>query len=181
MDHPSLDHLSAADRSLFFKFGFGPSTSLPEFYCVHHAFLHHAQQYPHSVAVEHGTDTITYDALRVASNHLAHVLRSKGVRPGSRVCILGSRGVSLITAILAVVMAGGQYVPLDGSIVKDSTIDFIAHDAEVTIALTLRAFTHRVPRDVPHLVIEDELNAIDRPENVRYDVPIEDISQTHDG
>lgn len=176
----SLAHLSDNDRELFYKFGFGSKAPQLPFPTVHQAFGHHATTHPSSIAVEHGADTITYAELHVRSNRLAATLRKKGVHPGSRVCILGSRGINLITGILGVVKAGGQYVPLDGGIVTDSTLQYVLKDSEATMALTLRAFEHRLPERFPRLVIENEIEAglTDHPAEV---LPMGDLSQPNDG
>lgn len=148
---------------------------------MHQAFEHHATTYPSSVAVEHGADTITYAELHARSNRLAVTLRRKGVQPGSRVCILGSRGINLITGILGVVKAGGQYVPLDGGIVTDATLQYVLKDSEATMALTLRAFEHRIPERFPRLVIENEIEAELTDHSSAQVLPMGDLSQPNDG
>lgn len=180
MSSSSLAHLTEKDRELFFKFGFGPKVPQLPFPTVHQAFGHHASAHPLSIAVEHGSDTITYAALHARSDHLATTLRSQGVQPGTRVCILGSRGIHLITAILGAVKAGGQYVPLDGGIVTDSTLQYVLKDSEATMALTLRAFEHRLPEGFPHLVIEDEVEAGLVDNSAQTTAP-ENLSRSHDG
>ena len=48
-----------------------------------------------------------------ASNHLAHVLRARGVGPDSRVALALDRSLELIVSLLGILKAGGAYVPLD--------------------------------------------------------------------
>src|ERR1019366_5975244 len=50
--------------------------------------------------------------LDAAANRLAHRLLKHGVGPETRVAILQERSASLIVSILAVLKAGGTYVPL---------------------------------------------------------------------
>ena len=50
---------------------------------------------------------------RARANRLAHELIARGVRPESRVAVALPRVADLIVALLAVVKAGGCYVPLD--------------------------------------------------------------------
>ncbi|RSM40072.1 non-ribosomal peptide synthetase, partial [Actinoplanes sp. ATCC 53533] len=68
---------------------------------------------PDAVAVTAGDITLTYTELEARSNRLAHELIARGVRPESRVAVALPRGADLIVALLAVIKAGGCYVPVD--------------------------------------------------------------------
>lgn len=174
MDHSSLDFLSPADRALFLEFGIGPRSSPTLFGCIHHAFMHHAAQNPSAIAVEHGTDAITYAALDLQSNQLARRLRAVNVGPGSRVCVLAQRGIALIVGILGVIKAGGQYIPLDGGIVTDSTLSFVLDDSHSTVALTLRRFASRLPSSLTRFVLEDVIQ--EDIASAADGSPVEDVS-----
>ncbi|KZV88847.1 acetyl-CoA synthetase-like protein [Exidia glandulosa HHB12029] len=137
---------------LFHKFGFGVKREMP-YDAVHHAFEHHARLQPHALAVEHLHESITYEQLDKAANRLAHRLRARGVLPGSRVCLLVQRSISMVVAILATLKAGAAYVPLDGGIVTDSTLDHVLHDSAAVLTLALSTFVHRV-QDRNYLCLE---------------------------
>ncbi|MFI7597372.1 amino acid adenylation domain-containing protein [Actinoplanes sp. NPDC049681] len=64
---------------------------------------------PDAVAV----GRLTYAQLEARANQLAHELIARGVRPESRVAVSLPRSEELIVALLAVVKAGGCYVPVD--------------------------------------------------------------------
>ena len=44
---------------------------------------------------------------------MAHYLRKQGVEPDSRVAICVERGIDMVVGLLAILKAGGGYVPLD--------------------------------------------------------------------
>ncbi|MGH3722096.1 MAG: non-ribosomal peptide synthetase [Pseudonocardiaceae bacterium] len=68
---------------------------------------------PDAVAVVFEDTTLTYTQLNTASNQLAHQLIGLGVGRESAVAVLLERSVALVVSVLAVLKAGGVYVPLD--------------------------------------------------------------------
>jgi amino acid adenylation domain-containing protein len=81
---------------------------------LYHLFQECAVKHSEDVAVEYQGDTISYDELNRRANRLAHFLRdSYGIRPGDLVAILVQDPPSTIIAIIAVLKAGGAYLPLD--------------------------------------------------------------------
>ncbi|OWA20943.1 non-ribosomal peptide synthetase [Streptomyces sp. CS057] len=56
---------------------------------------------------------VSYRELDRRANRLAHRLLAEGLRPESRVAVLQRRSVDLVVSLLAVLKAGGTYVPLD--------------------------------------------------------------------
>jgi amino acid adenylation domain-containing protein len=57
--------------------------------------------------------SITYNELNWQANRLARLLRERGVTGGTIVGIMLSRTVEMIAALLAVMKAGGTYLPID--------------------------------------------------------------------
>ena len=68
---------------------------------------------PHAVAVLQDGVGLTYGELHRQSNQLAHLLRAQGVARGSLVGVMLPRGIQMQIALLAILKAGGGYVPLD--------------------------------------------------------------------
>ncbi len=68
---------------------------------------------PHAIAVSSADTSLTYAALNQAANRLAHQLQAAGVGPDCVVGLLAERGIPLLTGIIAVLKAGGAYLPLD--------------------------------------------------------------------
>jgi amino acid adenylation domain-containing protein len=77
------------------------------------AFLREAGRRPAAVAVTDGTTSLTYRQLDEASAAVARGLVRRGVRPGDRVAVCLERSTRVVVALLAVLRAGGCYVPLD--------------------------------------------------------------------
>jgi amino acid adenylation domain-containing protein/non-ribosomal peptide synthase protein (TIGR01720 family) len=92
---------------------------------------------PHAPAVACGPLTYSYAELNQAANRLARQLRSLGVGPETPVGILLDRSVALPTAILAVLKAGGAFVPLDPAYPPERT-GFVLADAGATVLISQR-------------------------------------------
>ncbi|WP_033825537.1 amino acid adenylation domain-containing protein, partial [Kitasatospora sp. MBT63] len=75
-------------------------------------FAHQAARTPDAVAVTAAGEQLTYRELDRRANRLAHRLIADGVRPESPVAVLLERSAELVVATLAVLKAGGVYVPL---------------------------------------------------------------------
>ncbi|HWN44802.1 MAG TPA: non-ribosomal peptide synthetase, partial [Thermoanaerobaculia bacterium] len=68
---------------------------------------------PESSAVVFGSERLSYAELDRRSNRLARHLIDLGVKPGALVGVCLERSAELIVSLLAVVKAGGAYLPLD--------------------------------------------------------------------
>ncbi|RDB22102.1 Linear gramicidin synthase subunit C [Hypsizygus marmoreus] len=150
-----LQHLSESDRELFNKFGLGETIQHP-FECVHHAFEHHARANPDLIAVEDFGHKITFAELDRQSSCLAGRLRARGVLPNSRVCLLVERSILMVVGILAILKAGAAYVPLDGNVVANKTLEYALKDSGSSLVLLQRKFTHRIGA-TPTLCLEDSI------------------------
>ena len=72
-----------------------------------------AARRPGAGALVFKRERLTYEALELASNRLAHLLKDAGCARGDRVCLLTPKSPAAIVAILGVLKADAVYVPLD--------------------------------------------------------------------
>ncbi|WP_153003974.1 AMP-binding protein, partial [Pseudomonas sp. ICMP 10191] len=68
----------------------------------------------------------------------AHALRKQGVQPDSRVGICVERGVEMVVGLLAILKAGGGYVPLDPAYPAER-IAYMLQDSAPTAVLAQTA------------------------------------------
>jgi amino acid adenylation domain-containing protein len=85
----------------------------PRGVCVHELFEAQVRERPGAAALVWGEESLTYRELDARANQLANHLVRLGVGPDARVGVLLERSAELIVSILAVLKAGGCYVPLD--------------------------------------------------------------------
>ncbi|HEX2625623.1 MAG TPA: amino acid adenylation domain-containing protein, partial [Candidatus Limnocylindrales bacterium] len=109
---------------------------------------------PRAVAVDGTGETLAYADLDARAGALARHLRDLGVGPDARVAILLERGPRWVEAMLAVVMAGGIYVPLDEDN-PPSRLALVIDDAAPRLVLTSRALAPRLPEGCPHLLLDE--------------------------
>ncbi|WP_033018384.1 AMP-binding protein, partial [Streptomyces rimosus] len=120
-----LGEVNATDRPV-------PRTSLAE------AFQARASAHPDAPAVTADGTTLTYAELNARANRLArHLISEYGVGRESRVAVLLDRSADLVVAILAVLKAGGVYVPLDRRY-PAARMRLIAAETEAVLVLTQR-------------------------------------------
>ncbi|MBV9791227.1 MAG: amino acid adenylation domain-containing protein, partial [Chloroflexi bacterium] len=164
--------LSADERQLLLSQGSATVAPYPEERALHELFTAQAQRTPDAIAVvfEAGTRervTLTYGALNQRANQLAHHLRSLGVGDHTRgrraetlvgVCL--DRSLDLVVALLAVLKAGGAYLPLDPSYPAERLMYMLA-DAGTRIVVTTAALADRLaPGDVQLVRVDVDAETI---------------------
>jgi len=140
----SLDPLTPRDALLFAGFGRGPPATIPHG-TVHGAFEAAADSHPHALAVRTATGpSLTYAELERRANTLANQRLTQGLGRGQRAVLVYSRGAEMVVAILAVLKAGAQYVPLDGGVVAEDALAHIVADTGAPVVLCLSRFRAKV-------------------------------------
>ena len=111
------------------------SGPIPEERSIHDLVARQAAVRPDAVAAEFGGERLTYEELERDANRLAHRLIASGVGTGDIVGVCLDRSLSMVTALLAVLKAGGAYLPLDPSYPAER-LRFMVTDAEVSTLVT---------------------------------------------
>ncbi|MGH3612160.1 MAG: amino acid adenylation domain-containing protein [Pseudonocardia sp.] len=94
-----------------------------------------ADSHPEWPAVRHAGRTVDYGELQRVSDHVADRLLASGMVEGEHVGVYGRRSVDAVIGMLAVLKAGGVYVPLDES-VPHRRLQAMADDAGIRIVVT---------------------------------------------
>src|SRR5262245_27148951 len=102
---------------------------------VHRRFEAQAERAPEAVAIVFSGVPLNYRELNRRANQLAHRLRRAGVGREVLVAICAERSVEMIVAALAVLKAGGAYLPIDPSYPAER-IEFVLGDARPKLLLT---------------------------------------------
>ncbi|MFC4101260.1 amino acid adenylation domain-containing protein [Paenibacillus xanthanilyticus] len=98
-------------------------------------FAEEAERSPRRIALQDGEAAMTYQELDERSSRIAAALIEKGVRRESVVGLLVRHSAEAVVAILAVMKAGGAYLPIDSDYPADR-IGYMLGDSGAALLLT---------------------------------------------
>lgn len=100
-------------------------------------------QKPNEPAITFKGKTLTYLELNQKANSLAFALRNANVSNNSIVGVMTNRSLEMMVSILAVLKAGGAYIPIDPDYPQDR-IEHMLTDSKATLLLTQKALEQKV-------------------------------------
>jgi amino acid adenylation domain-containing protein len=154
-----LPLLSAAERRELLERNV-TATPYPRQARIHELFEQQVARSPDAVALQFEHETLSYTELNSRANRLASYLRRLGVGSATAVGISGERSLEMIVGLLAILKAGGVYVPLAIDEPRERFL-FTIKDADVRIILTrerqLSQLSNRGVRVIPLSVESAEI------------------------
>ncbi|WP_282692102.1 non-ribosomal peptide synthetase [Streptomyces sp. CC208A] len=150
----------------------------PESRAVHHLVAAHARREPGAPAVVDAGTTLTYRELDERANHLAHRLVAAGVAAESRVGLLTGRSghtPETVVALLAVLKAGGVYVPLHESY-PDERVRRLLAESGAVVLMADRSTEGRAAVAGPPVLLVDDAEPGRRPDAPRVTVDEEQLA-----
>ncbi len=132
-------------------------TDYPKDICVHHIFEAQVKRAPNALAVTSADEQLTYGDLNCCANRLAHALQQRyGITPGTIIGVYLEQSPSLIITLLAIIKAGGAYLPLDHSAPTERIMQ-VLKDANVPVVVTQTALQeHIIGGEVPLLCLDEQ-------------------------
>ncbi|HEX5761474.1 MAG TPA: amino acid adenylation domain-containing protein [Thermoanaerobaculia bacterium] len=122
---------------------------------VQDLFAAQARRAPQAVAARFASgERLRYGILDLRSRRLAARLRAAGVGPEVCVAICLERGPELAVALLAVLRAGGSYLPLEPT-QPPARLAALLADARPALVLGQRHLRDRLPPDSPLVCLDD--------------------------
>ncbi|CAN7202742.1 amino acid adenylation domain-containing protein [Bradyrhizobium sp. LjRoot220] len=108
-----IDLLGIDERELVQQTWNQTATPYPSEHCIHELFAEQVRKAPDATALVYEDLRLSYGELDAKANQLAHYLIGRGAGPDQPVAICLERGLAMVVSLLAVLKAGGAYLPLD--------------------------------------------------------------------
>ncbi|MUG94902.1 amino acid adenylation domain-containing protein [Scytonema sp. UIC 10036] len=126
----------------------------PQDKCIHQLFEAQVEKTPSDIAVIFEKQQITYRELNNRANRLARYLHQLGVKPDVMVGICMERSIEMVVGLLAIMKAGGAYMPLDPAYPKER-LAFTLADSQVSVLLAHPHLVNDLPPNSAQLVCID--------------------------
>ena len=136
--------VTAADQELLIHTWNDTAMPYRDDVCLHELVEAAAASHPDRIAVRQGETTLTYAELDARANRLAQHLHGLGVGPDVPVGVFLDRDPQLPVALLAVLKAGGCYVPLDPAY-PARRLAFMMAETGAPVLITTSALRDRLP------------------------------------
>lgn len=129
---------------------------------LHGLVFEQAARTPDRVAAVDHTSRLTYAELASRTRRLARHLRAAGVGPGVAVGLATARDLDMLVGALAIMEAGGAYVPIDPDYPADR-IAWVLERSQAPVVLTQAALEHALPAgSFARIRLDADRAAIDR-------------------
>jgi len=122
--------------------------------CIHQLFEEQVEKTPDQIAVvfvdtqgaasRRVDEKLTYQELNFKANQLAHYLQKLGVKPEVVVGICVERSPKFIISLLAVLKAGGAYLPIDSHLPQEA-LQFRLQDAQASVLIREQENSEKFP------------------------------------
>jgi amino acid adenylation domain-containing protein len=135
-----------------------------------------ARKMPGNTALVIENRCLTYSQLKKNVNQLAKILKEKGLKQNIFACIMVKRSMEMIIGILAVLKAGGAYLPIDPHFPAER-IQLMLKDSRANLLLTQKNLF------LQDGGLTDNRELIDITGNIlpaARDIPLKDTSKPHD-
>ncbi|MCB9450594.1 MAG: amino acid adenylation domain-containing protein [Anaerolineaceae bacterium] len=175
-DIAQLPILSEAERQQVLAGWNATAADYPQDATLQQLFEAQVERTPDAVALISGDGRLSYRDLNAKANQLAHHLRSLGVQAETLVGVSMERSPELVMALLAILKAGGVYVPLDPHYPQER-LSFIIEDTGLEVILTQAVVAANLPENRTKVISVDTAWPADQPTaNLSIPAQIDDLA-----
>lgn len=121
------------------------------------------EKYPDNMAIVYNGKKLSYRSLNNKANYLARILKDKGIKEKSVVGIISEKSLESIIGLLAILKAGGTYLPIDKDYPKERII-YMLNDSNAELLLSNMDF--KLDYEIEKLKITNEELYLENPINI---------------
>ncbi|MEA2174981.1 MAG: hypothetical protein QOD00_2573 [Blastocatellia bacterium] len=132
----------------------GPTRQPSTTALVHQLFERQAAARHDSIAVIFEDSSHSFSVINRRANQLAHQLISLGLQPEMRVGVFLNRSPDVLVSLLAILKAGGCYLPLD-PLYPAARLSFMLDDAGASMLITDESLRERLPESHARIISLD--------------------------
>ncbi len=129
-------------------------TDYPLDQCIHQLFEAQVEKTPDAIALIYKNQQLTYRQLNNQANKVAHHLQKLDVKSEVLVGICMERSLEMVVGLLAVLKAGGAYLPLDPTYPKER-LGFMLADTQVPVLLAQQHLIKELPQHQAQVICID--------------------------
>jgi tyrocidine synthetase-3 len=134
----NIEILDEKEKAEMIRLSNGPKEAVNTGETIHSLFEEKAKTLPYHAAVVFGDELLSYGMLNERANRLAGTLRSHDVKQDTVVAFMVSRSIEMVIGMLAIMKAGGAYLPVDSDyppdrkkyMLKNSQVDLLLTDLD---------------------------------------------------
>ncbi|MDZ8110306.1 MAG: amino acid adenylation domain-containing protein [Nostoc sp. DedQUE12a] len=161
-----LSLLTAAEQEQLL-FNFNQTSREYKNLSLNQLFEQQVELTPDSLALIYESEELTYSQLNYQANQLANYLQKHGVTKETLVAICLERSIDMVVGILAILKAGGTYIPLDPSYPVER-LNFMLLDSQASILISQQKILEKLSLSSSKIVcldIQKDEIAQQNPEN----------------
>ncbi|MEK3854009.1 amino acid adenylation domain-containing protein [Cytobacillus sp. FSL H8-0458] len=162
-----INILSKEEKQLLLHKFNDTKVELPKTLNLTELFEKQVEKSPNHTALIFEEKHITYLELNEKANQLAKILRSKGVGKDIITAVIAEKSIEMIVGILAVLKAGGAYLPIDPEYPADR-IQHILQDSKVKIIVSQDHIINRFETAIERISFEDKSISKQSKDNLPY-------------
>ncbi|MBN2105048.1 amino acid adenylation domain-containing protein [bacterium] len=148
-----LDILPDTEKKQLMQNFQAETVNMPPFKPLQCWFEEQAEKSPDRTAVCDESGEITYGELNTLANQWAWYLKELGIGPEVIAGVFMERSIDLIVGMLAVLKAGGAYLPLDISTPK-ARVKKILRSSRMKCMLTQASHVDKISSEIPIVIID---------------------------
>jgi amino acid adenylation domain-containing protein len=154
-----LPLLAAAERAQVVEGWNDTRFPYPREAAIHELFEEQVRRAPDAVALRFPRGQMTYAELDARAGALAGTLVEAGLGPDRLAALCLERSAEAIVSMLAILKAGGAFVPLDPAYPADR-LAFMLEDTAAPVLITRRAMLTRLPETAARVICWEDLPSL---------------------